>query len=310
MLFYFIAAACIAGAIVFSVVGKSAGYAYIAYIFYALAAITLGYTVYTIVIFAPIAKQKIIALMKKNEFTGKMYAQYGYRTIIFAIGSFTLSVANAVINGSIGIINFSVWYFALGIYYLLLAVMRGGVLVYYRKKKRYTQTESPREMCMRAAGKYTMCGMGLILLPIALTGVIIETIVSDRAFVRSGMMIYVSAVYTVWKITMGIYNFFKARRGDELTVRAIRNVNLADAYVSVLALQTAMFHEFSPEESFGLANTFTASAAGILTGALGIYMIVKGIQRKRILKNMTDDEFENSDFNKPSVYKKVKSEED
>lgn len=284
LLFYIFTAICIAGAIVFSIVGLDKSYGFVTYIFYALAAVTFGYTIYTLIIFVPKLKQNTVTLIKKNGFTNRLYEQYGFRTIIFAIVSLIISLGNAVINGTIGIIYFSVWYCALGGYYLLLSTMRGGVLLYHRKKKKYSENESETQVKIRETKTYRMCGIWLILLPVALSAAIWEMVASDRAFVHAGIMIYAAAAYTFYKVTMSIINFFKARKGDEITVRAIRNVNLADALVSILALQTAMFHEFSPEESLGFANAIMGAIVCALTAAIGIFMLVKGSIKIKKLK--------------------------
>lgn len=276
---YIFTAAFIAAAIAFTVV-DSESFSFVAYIFYALAAISLGYSVYTVVVYAPVFKRKTVEWLKSHEFTAKLYGQYGFRTIVFAVVSFVISTAYAVFNGTLGIVYLSLWYGALGAYYLLLALTRGGVLVYHRRKVKYDEAE----MKLRAAVTYSACGVMLILLPLALSFAILEMVISERAFVRAGMMIYVSAAYTFYKIITSTVNIFKARRDDDLTVQAIRNVNLADALVSVLALQTAMFHEFSPEESFGLANSVTGAVVCALTAATGVFMLLSGVIKIKRLK--------------------------
>ena len=90
-------------------------------------------------------------------------------------------------------------------------------------------------------------------------------------------MIYVAATYTFIKVTTSIVNFFKAKKQTDYTVEALRNVNVADAAVSVLALQTAMFHSFGGEGiSTGVANALTGAAVCIVVFLLGVFMIVKG----------------------------------
>lgn len=288
--FYICTAIFIAGAIVFSVIGTNESYGFAAYIFYGLAAVTLGYTVYTLVLFVPKWKQGVIGVLKKNGFTEKLYEQYGFRTLIFAVFSLALSLGNAILNGTIGIVRLSLWYGALGAYYLLLSLMRGGVLLYHRKKKRYAERETETQIKVRELKKYRGCGILLVLLPLALSFAIWEMTVFGKGFVHAGLMIYVAAAYTFYKVTMSIVNFFKARKGDECTVRAIRNVNLADALVSVLALQTAMFHEFSPHADFGMANAITGTAVCALTVTIGVFMIVNGsLKIKKMQTEATDD---------------------
>ena len=99
---------------------------------------------------------------------------------------------------------------------------------------------------------------------------------SNAGFERHGMMIYVAAAYTFIKIGTSIANFVKARREDDYTLQILRNVNLADAVVSVLALQTAMLREFGAELDVGIFNALTGAGVCSVILALGIYMIVKG----------------------------------
>ena len=67
----------------------------------------------------------------------------------------------------------------------------------------------------------------------------------------------------------------KAHKQTDLTVRAIRNINLVDALVSILALQTALLTMFSGGEvNISLFNTFTGIIVSLLSVSIGIYMIV------------------------------------
>lgn len=284
---YIVTALAVGGSIAACVEVKIFGY--FSYILYFAAAVTLGYSVYTIVKCAPKIKSGVAKKMMKWEFTGKLYGQYDFRTFVFAICTFSLSIANAVINGVMGIIHLSVWYCALGAYYILLAFMRGGVLAYRRKKNKFAARETQTQVKIREINSYRTCGVLLVFLPLAMTAAIIEIVASDRAFVHSGLMIYVSAAYTFFKISMSVYNFFKARKGDDMAVRAIRNVNLADALVSVFALQTAMFHEFSPDTSFGTANAITGGVVGLLTALLGAVMIIGGFKEIKKVREDKED---------------------
>lgn len=69
-----------------------------------------------------------------------------------------------------------------------------------------------------------------------------------------------------------------------MTVKAVRDINLADAMVSVLALQTAMLREFSPGQNVDFVNCLTGGVICALTVALGIYMVVYGGRKLRTTK--------------------------
>lgn len=254
-----------------------------AYVLYALSAVLLAYFVYCIIYFIPRIKRSAKEQAQKHEFTRKLFGQYGFRTVAFAVVAFAISIGNAVVNGVLGIVYASLWFIALGAYYLLLSVMRGGILVYHGKKRKTNLEDSPELIKRKEIKTYRTCGILLILLPVALSFAILEMVVSDRAFVKPGIMIYVASAYTFYKIIMSVYNFAKAHKSDDMTVRAIRNVNFADALVSVLALQTAMFHEFSPETGLGYANGIMGAIVCVLTVAVGIFMAVNGTKKLKLL---------------------------
>ncbi|MDE5553371.1 MAG: hypothetical protein K2I67_02380, partial [Malacoplasma sp.] len=85
-----------------------------------------------------------------------------------------------------------------------------------------------------------------------------------------------------------IYSFIKERRNNSMTVMAIKNVKLADAFVSILALQTAMFREFgglTGDLSTVMMNAITGLIVCVLTVAIGVYMIVTATLRIKKIQN-------------------------
>jgi hypothetical protein len=107
-------------------------------------------------------------------------------------------------------------------------------------------------------------------------------IFEDRLFTYADWTVFAFAAYAFFKISMSIYNFFKARKQDDLTVEAIRNINLTDGAVSILALQTALLHAFqSGQVDVSAFNTLTGIAVSAVTLALGIYMVIKGNKELR-----------------------------
>ena len=86
------------------------------YIMYVISALSLTYFVYIIVYFAPKIKQNTINLLKKYKFTSELLKSYGYRSVVFAIWSFIINIAFAVVQAVFAILSHSVWYWALAIY--------------------------------------------------------------------------------------------------------------------------------------------------------------------------------------------------
>lgn len=248
----------------------------LSYCLYGVAALSLAYAVYIIVLFAPRMKKSVMEWLQSISFVRALMSNYGLRTVIFSIGSFSMSILFGLYNGALGIIGRSIWFGALAAYYILLAFLRGGILLYHGKKKFLAMSE--KEKRKREIRIYRNGGLLLLVLNIALSSAMAQMIFNDEGFSYAGWTIYAFAAYAFYKIGMAIYNLFKARKQDDLTVQAIRNINLMDAAVSILALQTALLHTFSGEGvDVSIYNTLTASAVT----AIGLFLVVSMLVRTK-----------------------------
>lgn len=256
------------------------------YICYALAAISLGYSVYTIVLYAPRMKRRITVFIKKFEFGRKMLEHYGFRTVIFAGGALFINVAYVALNVLLAFVFRSIWYGALAGYYGLLTALRSGIVLYHRKK---SKTEELDDILARRTeiGKYKTCGIILTIIPICLSFAILQMVTEGRAFVHWGWTSIAFAAFAFYKITMAILNVVRAGKQADFTVQALRNVGLADALVSILALQTSLLYEFSDGSGSAFANALTGAVVCALTLAIGIIMIVKGVKKGKKLQEET-----------------------
>lgn len=260
----------------------------VAYTLFGLAAISLSYSVYLIVRMIPRLKKLIILWTEKYEFTHSLLRNFGFRTIIFSIGSFLMSIAFGAFNAGMGIAYRSIWYGALATYYVCLALFRGGVLLYHKRRRggRKGEEKGSRAEAFSRAKIYRNCGIILLILNVALSSAIAQMIFDDRGFSYAGWTIFAYAAYAFYKITMSVINLFRAKKQDDLTVQAVRNINLTDAAVSILALQTALLATFQTGEvNISLFNTLTGIAVSAVAVTLGIVMIVRGVRamkRERI----------------------------
>ena len=259
-----------AGTVVLVVLGFSNNV--VAYLLYALSAIALAYLIYIIVYFTPKMKAGIIKALKKHRFTNELLESYGYRSIIFAVFSFIINIAYAVFQGVIAILSRSIWFGALATYYIAISLIRGGVVAVSRKRN-LKGCEFPLQKQVKA---YRNCGVYLVLLNFALTGAIVQMVLSEQGFKYAGILIYVMASYAFYKLGMGIYNLFKARKQNDYTIQSIKNISFADALVSILALQTALLYEFSENYQPFLPNLLTGGAVSLIIIGLGVLMIYRG----------------------------------
>ena len=244
------------------------------YILYCVSAVLLTYFVYTIVIFTPKIKNKILELLKKHKFTNELLENFGYRTIIFSIFSMCLNVAYVVFQGILAFMTLSAWYISLTAYYLVLSILKGNV--FYSKKWSHNDP-------IRQAKTYRWCGFMFIFLTLALSGIIVLIYTSNMYFEYAGLMIYAVAAYTFYMLTLSIINIFKARKQSDLYIQSIRNINLVTSVVSIVVLQVALFQAFSPESNTSFANGSTGGAVSIIILSLGSYMVIKA---NKIIKSV------------------------
>ncbi len=261
--------------------------AIIAYTLFGIAGLSLAYSVYLVIPLFPKMKAGIMSFLESYEFTRLLLRNFGFRTVIFAIGSFLMSLLFSGFNAYMGIANRSIWYGALAAFYIALAFIRGGILGYHKNKvSKKIKTQNDEYI---KAKVYRNSGVITLILNIALSAAIAQMIFSDAHFTYIGWTIFAYAAYAFYKITMSIISFIRAHKQTDLTVRAIRNINLVDSLVSILALQTALLTMFSEGEiNISLFNTLMGTVVSFASIGIGIYMIIsankkmKEIQKENI----------------------------
>lgn len=251
----------------------------LSYVCYALAALFLAYTVYICVRILPKLYRGGKEKLRAHKLFGKLIDDYGIRTVVFAGFSTALTLAFAVYHGVTAIFVRSVWYGALAAYYILLICMRSGLVLYHGRKRGKERDE------LREARKYRNCGVAMSATILALSVAVAQMVAVGAGFERPGLMIYVVASYTFYKLTMSVINFVRAQKNKDIGIEALRNVNVADAAVSLLALQTSMLKEFS-NGGLDYVNAITGGGVCLFVFGLGVYMIIRG---NRAIKNLREN---------------------
>ena len=239
-------------------------------------------------------KESIKEKLNKHGFTRPLL-NYNFRTVLFTVISLGLTLLYAVLYGVLGISLRSVWYGVLACYYLMIVIMRALVVFYHGARRIRGERAELKEKISRAR-IYRSCGIILCLLMLPLSISVMLMISEKATFSHAGLMIYVAATYTTYKVVMAIRNFIKARKSDDLTVRTARDINLADMLVSLLALQTAMFDSFG---TGGIADNFNGATGAVvcigtvIIGAIMIYNGCRAITRARYEENLKNQGVKN-----------------
>lgn len=225
--------------------------------------------------------QKIKKFLLWNTLINTIITNDRVRTILLSFGSLLIGIAYAAFSLVVGLLYRSLWYGALACYYIMLDVLRGGVLLNRYKSKK----EGSEEKGVRHIRQYRICGVLFIFMTVFLAAMVLHIARQDKTFEYSLTVIYMAAGYTFYRIAISVYNFVRSRKQRDYTIRALRCINLSAALVSFLSLQSAALTAFSKNADQIFMNALTG---GIVCGAIvimGIYMIICGtleLRRKRV----------------------------
>lgn len=250
------------------------------YFLYGGAAVMLVYSVYTLAsALYPRIKNALTAGAQKHKFTRDFVRDYGFRTLVFACVSFAVNAGYAVFEGVMGIMYHSVWRGCLAAYYILLTLIRGVILARERSCRKHGEDDGTA--LVRRIKTYGACGGSLIVLDGAMCGAVTLMILSDNTVAYPGLSIFMSAAYTFYKIIAAAVHLPKAKKTSDPVVQSLRNINLADALISVAALETAMLAAFGGGDRMIPLRAVTGFAVCAITIAMGIAMTVRASSELR-----------------------------
>ena len=158
-----------------------------------------------------------------------------------------------------GLSTRSWWFLTIGIYYAILSIVRFGVLRHKGNK----------------AFLLRFTGAMLVTMSISLVGTVILAFVKDRGTVFPLVAMLAMATYTVTKITLAIIKWIKARKCTSAKMITLRNISLANAFVSIVSVQRSMLVSFEGMSAteIRIMNLATGSGVCILVFLLGLNLM-------------------------------------
>lgn len=171
----------------------------------------------------------------------------------------------------VGIYYVSPWLISMGVYYLILAVMKSYLIICYKRNRN-------QKKC------YRNIGYGLFLLNIPMGGMIILMIKTNAGYIYPGYIIYLSALYTFYTIIIAVINIIKFHKMGNLILIASKIINFVCALMSILGLQTAMITHFSTNgESYRqMMNAITGGVVYAFVIIMALYMIIHSKRKESL----------------------------
>lgn len=222
------------------------------------------------------ARKTIRVLKERSSFFNRVMTNDFFRAFLFAIPGFGIGLVFAAFNAAVGVISRSAWYLSLAVYYILLCLMRFFLL------RRFFFESKKGKNPVRDWKLYALCGRILMGMSVALSSVVVLMVIDGYSKSYPGYLIYVVAFYTFYKVIFSVVHMARARRLSSPLLSGIRNIGYADALVSLLSLQTAMFASFGKSEVrlSTVMNACTGAVVCLMVVLLGGYMLVNS--RKRL----------------------------
>lgn len=198
--------------------------------------------------------------------------------------SFLIPAAFALYNGVLGALHSSLWHGSICVYYLLLATIRGMIILTERRGRALAAGAAARlERRAFLVSSIALLAMNLSLVtPIAL-------MVRLQKPVSMGLIPAITvAAYTTYKVTLASVHFKRKNRSRSLLVRELRTISFIDALLSVVTLQNTLIMVNRDGDSNALLTLTAISSAVFLTAivAVSIDNLARGLKEgKRHAEN-------------------------
>ena len=251
-----------------------------AYVCYILSAVSFTWICARVVRSSGHWKQDANAMVERVPVAKRYLTDASFNTNVSLYRSLALNVLYALAKFAFGIYYRSVWFGTLAVYYFLLAVIRFMLLRHAVKNTFGADRLSEWK-------RYRLCGIFLLVINLALTGMVILIVQRNEGFNYPGYLIYIMAMYAFYSITVAIRSVVRYRKYQSPVMSSVRVLQLAAALVSMLALETAMLTQFGTENSPQFSHIMTGcTGGGVCTTILCIatYMLCRAAKEIKTLE--------------------------
>ena len=200
-----------------------------------------------------IRRQQIKLLRKKWS------ESYSFKTLISSTASLCVTILFALYHGFLGLAASSIWHVSICVFYLLLVVIRGIILLTEYRIKSEREEEKQR----RRRKTFLITSVLLLLLNLSLMLPISLMVLLQNQVNIGKIPAIAMAAYTTYKITMALIHI-RRQKIYHVLIRELRTINLIDALVSILTLQSTLIMVNSgPAEETNMLTLSSISSAAI-----------------------------------------------
>ncbi len=251
----------------------------IAYISYLLSA----YTLTVLIASTPIIVRKGKSIILQNRYSSKIINDSTLRIRLKLYLGLFINLSYAIFKLSTGVLYGSSWFVSVAVYYFILGLNRFIVL----RGVRDSLSCNSNEQEITELKYCRITGTLLLLLDLAISIMASYMIYENETYYYPGMVIYVSAAYTFYRLVSATVNFIKLRKSHSPLIISANSLDLSAAIMAIYILQTAMIARFSKAtDTVWILNTITGTAVFILVLGIAIHLIITSTVK---LKNKKDN---------------------
>lgn len=255
-----------------------------AFILYGICLVLVTYSAYITIRVAGTVRGKVLDVADKYAFTRKLRKDFSFRTAFFGTCSFLFSVIYTVALCITAIKAKTFWYWMLVGYYVLIAVIRGGVVI----RNAQTEKRYKDDFISMQLGKiriYRYCGWIFLALAVVLLSSVMQMAVAGTRFPAPDGMIYGFGVYAVYKVLTSLFGLIKTKKYEDLSASAQQNINFITSLVILLTFQTVFLDKVATVTVCAVLGGISGVGVCVATVAFGIYMLKRGAQAKENMES-------------------------
>ena len=199
--------------------------------------------------------------IKENYLKTKNIIEINRKSIY--IYSLIFTLAFSIFNRILGIVKESIWHETISIYYFILVIIRGILILYIYKSK----TKEKEVLIYRVIKILLVILNALLIFPIVL-------LIMNKRLVEMTMIPSIAvASYVTIKTSVTITQFVKKRKEENVLFKELRTINLMDVTVSILTLTNTLIAVNSIE--FDIGMYYLTIAVSIVGYAVNIFLLTR-----------------------------------
>lgn len=185
----------------------------------------------------------------------------------------------AIFNLIMGIVYDSLWYITVGLYYLMVFIIRFQLI---KKEIRANQISDDKQKSRFEYRVYRNTALLLILLCVFSAAVVVKNFSLQKNHAGGVFQVLTACAYTLYRIVVCVINLYNLRHQKHPIPKAAGAVNFSVAAVSLIALQNSVLSYF--EDTVTLAkylNTALSIFVFLSVITLSVLMIKKSYYKLR-----------------------------